>query len=59
MFIMPIILHSTEHAIIDLVNNINDSFENQKYVLGVFVDLSKAFDTVDHTILIKKRKDMG
>ena len=39
--------HSPEHAILQLVEQINQSF-------SVFVDLSKAFDTVDHQILPKK-----
>ena len=45
---------STEHAIVKLVDQIYESFEKDHYTLGVFIDLSKAFDTVDHTILIKK-----
>ena len=45
---------STEHAIVKLVDQIHESFEKDHYTLVVFIDLSKAFDTVDHTILIKK-----
>ena len=46
--------HSTDHALIELINSIYDSFNQNKYTLGVFIDLSKAFDTVDHNILIDK-----
>ena len=46
--------HSTNHALIELINSINDSFNQNKYTLGVFIDLSKAFDTFDHNILLKK-----
>lgn len=48
--------HSTEHAILQLVRNITKSFENGEFTLGVFIDLSKAFDTVNHNILLKKIK---
>ena len=34
--------------------NIRDSFNQNKYILGVFIDLCKAFDTADDNILIEK-----
>ena len=46
--------HSSEHVLIELENGIYDSFNENKYALGVFVGLSKAFDTVNHNILLKK-----
>ena len=45
--------HSTEHAILLLVNQLHQSFDESKFTLGIFIDLSKAFDTVDHKILTK------
>ena len=45
---------STEHAIVQLVDQILESFEYNKYTLGVFINLSKGFDTVDHSIRLKK-----
>ena len=46
--------HSTEHAILLLVNQLYQLFDENKFTLGIFIDLSKAFDTVDHKILTKK-----
>ena len=45
--------NSTEHAIFQLTRDITSSFEKGEYTLGVFIDFSKAFDTVEHQILIK------
>ena len=39
---------------IHLVNGFLKSFENNCYTSGAFIDLTKAFDTVDHNILLKK-----
>ena len=51
--------NSTEHAIIQLYDQICESFEQNKFTLGVFIDFSKAFDTVDHKILIEKLLHYG
>ena len=51
--------HSTEHAIAQLVDQSYKSSENNKYIVGIFIDLSKVFDTVDHTILLKKVEIYG
>ena len=45
---------STAHAVISLIENIEKAIDNKKFVCGVFVDLQKAFDTVDHNILLLK-----
>ena len=46
--------NSTEHAILDIVNAIQSNMDAGKFSCGVFVDLKKAFDTVDHGILLLK-----
>ena len=51
--------HSTDHALIKLIDRIYDSFNQNKYTLGVFIDLSKAFDTVDHNILTDTLNSYG
>ena len=51
--------HSIDHAIIQLVDQISNSFEKSHFTLGVFMDLSKTFYTADHVILIKKLDHYG
>ena len=45
---------SAEHTVIQLISPILDAFHENKYTIGILIDLSKAFDTVDHNILLKK-----
>ena len=44
--------HSTDYAMIQLVEQIYENSEQNKYTLGVFFNLAKAFDMVDHKILL-------
>ena len=50
---------STVHAIIELADQLHESFNENKFTIGVFIDLSKAFDTVNHKILLEKLNHYG
>ena len=45
---------SAHMALIILIDNISEALENGDCVIGIFLDFSKAFDTVDHIILLQK-----
>ena len=51
--------HSTNHAIISIMQKIQDSIQNNRFSIGVFIDLQKAFDTVNHSILLEKLDHYG
>ena len=51
--------HNTTHAILDLYNHILINKEQNKSINTLFLDLSKAFDTLDHNILIDKLYKYG
>ena len=51
--------HSTELAALELVDRIHLDLDKRKYPIAIYVDLSKAFDTLDHNILLNKLKYYG
>ena len=51
--------YSTSHALIHLTETIKEALDQGKYGCGIFVNLQKAFDTVDHNILLGKLKHYG
>ena len=51
--------HSTSMALVQLVNRISTALDNKELTIGVFIDLSKAFDTVDPNILLTKLQAHG
>ena len=51
--------HNTTHAIIALTELVRESLDNNEFAAGVFIDLQKAFDTVDHKILLEKLYHYG
>ena len=50
---------STMHSLIEIVEKIKFCIEENKYGCGIFIDLKKAFDTVNHNILLKKLEHYG
>ena len=50
---------STDFAIIQTYDKIIESLSNKTHIIGVFMDLSKAFDTINHKILLEKLHNYG
>ena len=51
--------HSTTHALINITEKIRAALDSGKVACGIFIDLQKAFDTVNHDILLKKMNHYG
>ena len=51
--------HSTSHAVNYSVDKVITEIEKKKHVIGIFIDLSKAFDTIEHDILLDKLEHYG
>ena len=51
--------HFTNHALLSITEMIREALDNSNFACGIFIDLQKAFDTVDHEILLKKLEHYG
>jgi hypothetical protein len=51
--------HSTSHPLVHFTNNVFDSLNSKEFNLSVFIDLKKAFDTVNFDILLRKMDHYG
>ena len=50
---------STNLAIIDVIEEITSSLDKKKKSVGIFIDMKKAFDTIDHDIVLNKLHHYG
>ena len=51
--------HSTDLAVVDMYDNLLQKVDNKDYTCAIFLDLAKAFDSVNHKILLAKLNKYG
>jgi hypothetical protein len=51
--------HDTSHVIVDFLGKLTRSYKGRDECLGIFCDLSKAFETINHSILLEKLRHYG
>ena len=51
--------HSTEHALVSLTEKTKSTLDSNSFGCSIFVDLEKAFDTANHSVLLKKMVHLG
>ena len=50
---------STLMALVELLEKLTNSIDNKKITVGIFIDLKKAFDTINHKLLLRKMEFYG
>ena len=51
--------YKVNKSVLGSFNQIKETIDNKKYGCGIFIDLRKAFDTVNHEILLRKLEHYG
>ena len=51
--------HSVDHALVSLTESVKNTLDNKRLGCGIFIDLQRAFDTVNHKILLSKLEHYG
>ena len=51
--------HSTEHAILETIDSLKTALDQNMLTCGIFLDFSKAFDTINHRVLFDKMFKYG
>ena len=51
--------NSTSYALMEITERIKETIDESKFGCGIFIDLKKAFDTVNHNILLTKLEHYG
>jgi retron-type reverse transcriptase len=51
--------HSTKFALIEIIKKTTEFLDNNEYVTSIFIDIKKAFDSLDHNILLHKLNHFG
>ena len=51
--------HSIDHALVSLTESVKNTLDSKRLGCGIFIDLQRAFDTVNHKIFLSKQKHYG